>query len=129
MVSLKFLNSVSIFANLNPEVGIRLPAAPFVEMLNSFSWSDRNKGAWMLLLLTEERNPELLQQVRERALEALVEMARWKGPHGWMPFMILGRVAGLAEEELSETRDNREKREQLLEEAIESIRADSAAGR
>lgn len=122
------LFAIAYFANLNPELGIRLPVAPFIRMLNSFSWSDRNKGTGMLLLLTEDRDPEILRQVRERALEALEEMARWKGQHGWMAFMILGRVAGLAEEELSEARGSREKREQLVDEAIEAIRGEGAPG-
>ncbi len=47
-------------------------------MLNSLEWTDRNKSALVLEELTRKRDTALLKLLRERAVPALVEMARWK---------------------------------------------------
>ena len=47
-------------------------------MLNSLFYGDRNKGMAVLWSLTESRDEEVLQQLREQALPSLAEMARWK---------------------------------------------------
>lgn len=112
------------FANLHPELKLSIPPTPFVKMLNSLSWSDRNKGAAVLLALTQGRDPAVLGQLREQALEALVEMARWRGPHGAFAYWLLGRVAGRPDEEVVTKWRSRD-RERFIEAAIESIRADS----
>jgi len=76
-----------------------VPSTPFVDLLNSIDWSDRNKSAAALLALTESRDTALLNDLRTRALESLIEMARWKSPgHAYMPFFILGRVARMSED-------------------------------
>jgi hypothetical protein len=79
-----------------------VPSAPFVDLLNSIDWPDRNKSSAALLQLTESRDPTLLTELRDRALDSLIEMARWKSPgHAYMPFFILGRVAGMTEEAIT----------------------------
>ena len=90
------------YASGNPSVHLSVPSAPFIEMLNSIDWSDRNKSAAALLPLTESRDPALLKELRERALDSLIEMARWKSEgHAYMPFFILGRVAGMSEDAIA----------------------------
>lgn len=89
------------YASGNQSAHLSVPSAPFIEMLNSIDWSDRNKSAAALLPLTESRDPALLKELRERALDSLIEMARWKSEgHAYMPFFILGRVAGMKEQEI-----------------------------
>jgi hypothetical protein len=39
--------------------------------------------------------------LRQTALPSLVEMARWKTGHAYMPFFLLGRVAGIPEDEIA----------------------------
>jgi hypothetical protein len=74
---------------------------PFIDMLSSGRWSDRNKGASLLLQLTTGRNPDLLLKIRSAALDSLVEMASWRRPsHAYFARMVLGRVAGLPEDRL-----------------------------
>ncbi len=120
------LLAIMHFANLHPELGIQIAATPFLDMVNSFSWTDRNKASAVLLALTEGRDPHVLQQLREHALESLVEMARWKGPHRRFAYWLLGRIAGLSDEETSEAWADSEAREERLEQMIESIGAGSA---
>lgn len=89
------------YAQKHPELRVNIPAAPFIQMLNSFTWTDRNKGAMVLAELTSQRNKTTLALLKKQALSSLIEMARWKSRgHAFYAFMILGRMAGLPEEEL-----------------------------
>lgn len=96
--------ALGIFAQYgqsHPELQIQIPAQPFIKMLNSISWTDRNKGAAVLFHLSNSRNPELLNQLKTEALASLIEMAQWKSKeHAGFSFIILGRIAGLNEEKL-----------------------------
>jgi hypothetical protein len=79
----------------------RIPAVAFIDMLNSGTWTDRNKANLLLGTLTENRDPRLLHQLRVRALSALIEMSRWRNSlHSVYARLILGRVAGIPEEQL-----------------------------
>jgi hypothetical protein len=81
----------------------RVPYEPFVALLSSLDWTDRNKASVALMGLSSHRDPALLSEVREHALAALVEMARWKAlGHAGPALQILGRVAGLSEQDLRE---------------------------
>ena len=52
--------------------------------------------------MTESREAALLNDLRTRALESLIEMTRWKSSgHAYMPFVILGRVAGMSEDAIN----------------------------
>jgi hypothetical protein len=82
---------------------IRIPGRPFIEMLNSIEWRDRNKSSLALLKITNMPAAEILSELRRKALPSLIEMARWKTPgHAKAPFVLLGRVAGFSEGEISE---------------------------
>jgi hypothetical protein len=62
-------------------------------------WSYRNKAGFLLLQLTRSRDPELLERLRAQALDALIEMARWRDTSRavWAR-MILGRIGGIPED-------------------------------
>jgi hypothetical protein len=93
---------IAAFAQKAPGRKIHVPAEPFVDLLNSLAWTDRNKSSLALMELTESRDPTLLSTLREQALPALVEMAHWKNPgHAVPSVMILGRVAGISEKDLA----------------------------
>jgi hypothetical protein len=92
---------IAALAQKAPERKIQVPADPFVDLLNSLTWTDRNKSSLALMSLTEPRDPALLSTLRHKALGSLIEMARWKSRgHAVAPVMILGRVAGIPEKEL-----------------------------
>jgi HEAT repeat protein len=79
-----------------------IPPDTFIDMLNSGTWTDRNKGTALLVQLTATRNSELLANIRLVALYSLIEMASWRRPgHAYFARMVLGRVAGLEEDRLS----------------------------
>lgn len=98
--------ALAVMAELSGKAGkqkIQIPARPFVEMLNSIEWTDRNKSSLALVRLTEQRNAAVLAELRHHARSSLVEMARWKASgHAYAPFFLLGRVAGFTEKEINE---------------------------
>jgi hypothetical protein len=99
--AMRALAAIEVYAKLNPQLGIRIPPTWLIEMLNSLVWTDRTTAAVNLVNLTEERDPEVLNQIRERALASLIEMAQWKHlAHALPAFILLGRVAGMKEEEI-----------------------------
>ena len=88
-----------------------IPIEPFVGLLDSPLWTDRNKASLALMSLSERRDPALLTTLRNRALGPLVEMARWQSRGHAMPaLLILGRIAGQsdAEVEAAWTRGDRD---------------------
>jgi hypothetical protein len=103
--------ALAVYARLHPDSGIKLEPTWFIEMLNSLSWSDRQRALSALQLLTDSRDPQMLGQLRLRALPALAEMSRWKTlEHALPAFILTGRVAGLTEQQIQDawTRGDRE---------------------
>jgi hypothetical protein len=93
---------------------LRVPHAPFVSLLHSPVWTDRNKASGALLALSASRDPDLLAMLRARAIGPLAEMARWKSAgHAFAAFMILGRIAGGSDEATQTAWDNGE-RERII---------------
>jgi hypothetical protein len=102
--AMRSLAAIAVYASQNPEAEIRISPTWPIEMLNSVIWSDRIRAVNLLLTLTESREPRILDQVRERALPSVVEMARWKSlVHALPAYILLGRVAGIADEEIQST--------------------------
>src|SRR5687767_9653438 len=91
--AMRALGLIAGFAQAHPESKVKVPFEPFVKMLNSIEWSDRNKSALALEELTAKRDARLIKLLRVKALPSLVEMARWKNDgHAGTPFFILGRI-------------------------------------
>lgn len=90
------LKALAVLASLHPESGVKVEPTWFIEMLNSLSWSDRNQALQMLQILTDHHEQSALDQLRDRALGSLIEMARWKTlAHALPAYILLGRIAGL----------------------------------
>ncbi len=99
--AMRALAAIEVYAKRNRQLGIRIRPTWLIEMLNSLVWTDRTTAAVNLVNLTEEREEEVLSQIRERALASLIEMAQWKHlAHALPAFILLGRVAGMKEEEI-----------------------------
>jgi hypothetical protein len=97
------LLALAVLARLHPDAGIAVSPTWFIEMLNSLSWTDRNRAAKALQILTDSRDATTLGQMRERALDALTEMARWKSLQNALPaFVLLGRIAGLTDAQIQD---------------------------
>jgi len=90
--------SLVVFARLAPTSArpmVRVPYKPFIELLQSSVWTDRNKASWALMELSERGDAKLLGTLRRLALVPLIEMARWQSQgHATPALMILGRIAG-----------------------------------
>lgn len=95
------IRALGVFARSSPEASAMIPGECFVGLLNSGLWTDLNKTAELLSVLTERRDPRLLVCLREQALASLVEMARWSNPgHADSARLMLGRIAGIDEKSL-----------------------------
>ena len=90
---------IAQFANTHPDRGIVISPDPFIDMLNSIVWSDRNKALGVLVALTETREARLLEQLRTNALDSLTEMCAWKHwGHAEPACSILRRIVGLPDD-------------------------------
>jgi hypothetical protein len=97
------IRALGVLAESNSKIAAQIPPGPFVEMLVSGIWTDRNKGGYVLEQISKSRSPKLLALLRAEALEALIEMARWQsGGHAASARTILGRIAGIEEKRLGE---------------------------
>jgi hypothetical protein len=77
----------------------KVPYEPFIALLNSPVWTDRNKASLALAALSGHRDAALLQQLQREAVAPLAEMARWTSAgHALAAFIILGRIAGYSDE-------------------------------
>jgi hypothetical protein len=98
--------------------GIKVAPTWFLELLHSVELSDRVESVRALLTLTDRGAPEILEQLRARALPALAEMARWKSPrYAVPPFLLLGRVVGMKDADVQE-RWRKGDRESVIQKAI-----------
>lgn len=95
------IRALVVLARSNSEASASIPGECFVGLLNSGLWTDRNKSAELLSVLTADRDPTLLTCLLEQALTPLVEMARWSFPgHAQSARLILGRIVGIDEKTL-----------------------------
>ena len=118
--AVRALALLAIYAREHPELRLTVPAAPFIDMLSSPVWTDRNKSSIALMQLTERRDSALVAALRARALPALVEMARWKSEgHAVPSLFILGRIAGLGDEAI-QAAAVRGDRQSIIDAAVKS---------
>jgi hypothetical protein len=116
--ALRALAAFVVYSQKHPEEGLRVSPTWLIEMLNSIVWTDRNNAAVALVTLTEGRDGDLLKQLETRAMQPVVEMARWKYlPHALPGFILAGRIAGVPEKEL-QAAWNREDREPIIRKAL-----------
>jgi hypothetical protein len=115
--AIRAIGAILELGNSRPELGIKVKADLFIEMLDSVTWSDRNKATMVLLKLTEKKDAAVLAKIKKRSVDALVEMARWKARHGVMALTLLGRSAGYSETEIKEAWSKGE-RERIIRRAI-----------
>ena len=112
------LKALAVLSRVKPDSGIKIEPTWFIEMLNSLSWTDRQQALGVLQILTDGHNPSVMEQVHDRALGSLVEMARWKSlTHALPAYLLLGRVAGLPDQEVQDAW-NRGDRESVIAQAL-----------
>lgn len=90
------IRALWVIAQSGPQAAAMIPASPFVAMLNSGTWEDRNKAGLLLSALAEHGDRKVLAQLRSEAFDSLAEMARWQEPgHAAAYRQLLGKIAGL----------------------------------
>ncbi|HVT13614.1 MAG TPA: HEAT repeat domain-containing protein [Fimbriimonadaceae bacterium] len=101
------IRSLGVILRTDKKTAASLSTEPFIDLVRSGTWTDRNKGAMVLDELTESRSKPLLDKVRKEALASLLEMAHWRNfPHARTALTILGRVAGIDEARLQKMHDS-----------------------
>ena len=100
------IRALGVIAVSDQTMRATYPASQFIDLLRSGTWTDRNKGGWVIEVLTQGRDANLLKLVRKKALSSLIEMARWHNPgHAKPAMLILGRIAGIPEQRLADLAD------------------------
>jgi hypothetical protein len=95
------IRALVVLARSSSEASASMPGECFVGLLNSDLWTDRNKSAELLSVLTAQRDPQQLACLRQHALTSLIEMARWSNrSHSESSRLMLGRIAGIEEKTL-----------------------------
>jgi len=101
--AMRALAAIEVLAKRRPTLNIEIPPTWLVEMLNSLIWTDRTAAAANLVNLTEWREERVLDQLRSRAIEALIDMAGWQQlQHALPAFILLGRAVGMEEEQIQQ---------------------------
>jgi hypothetical protein len=122
--AMRALLIIAKYALTHPELGIEVPTLPFVRMLNSLVWTDRNKSVGAIDILTIDRDSLLFSELRREALDSLEEMGNWTNPsHARAAFNILGRLAGYSESEIENMWKAPDTREAKVRKLIERIRS------
>lgn len=95
------VRALGVIASSSQQRARMIRPKPFIALLKSDKWVDRNKGGWLMINLTESRDRKLLEQLRTETMDALVEMARWRfADHAAFARRLLGRIAGIEEARL-----------------------------
>lgn len=121
-VRINAVKSLLAFAVAGPRVtGVTVEPTWFIEMLNSLSWTDRTRALGVLQILTESRDASELDQIKMRALPAVVEMAKWKTlEHALPAYILLGRMAGIPEPQLRDAWAKGE-RDSVISQAVKTL--------
>jgi hypothetical protein len=92
---------LAVLASTDANVAPQIPAAPFIPMLGSLDWTDRNKAMALLTPVTAARDPRTIESLRTQAIQPLRQMSRWTyWAHSSMALVLLGRIASIPEERL-----------------------------
>jgi hypothetical protein len=116
------LAAIATLAQRKPSLKINVSASPFVAMLHSPVWTDRNKALMVLTVLTKRKDRRVLRELRAQALAPLVEMARWKSKgHAYNAFILLGRVAGISDRTMNKVAWDITQRDSMIDKMVKTL--------
>jgi len=111
------MRALAVFKSATKVKPPQVPYGPFIALLNSPIWTDRNKSSIALMQMASTRDAVLLTMLRSQALPSLVEMARWNDrEHAYFAFRILGYLSGLSDGDIDASEGNN--RELVIERAL-----------
>jgi hypothetical protein len=115
------VHTLLVFSEAKPTLARptpRVPYEPFIALLDSPVWSDRNTSSGALAEFSQIRDPLLFAALRARAMFPLVEIARWRSTdHALSAFKVLGRMAGYTDEDIMSYWERGE-REKIIRTAV-----------
>lgn len=92
---------LAVLASHDAGIARLIPPDPFIPMLSSLTWSDRNKAMFLLDPITAARDSHTIGSLRSQAVGPLRQMARWTyWDHARMALVLLGRIAEIPETRL-----------------------------
>ncbi|MGC2657355.1 MAG: hypothetical protein WA324_05215 [Bryobacteraceae bacterium] len=116
--AMQSLRAILVGSRLHPQEHVHIEPTWLVELMNSVVWTDRRDASEALVNLTDKHDPATLNLLRERALDSVIEMARWHDAKHALPgFILAGRIAGLSEQDIQNAWVNGN-REAVLEKAL-----------
>lgn len=116
--AMQSLSAILVGSRLHPEERVHIEPTWLIELMNSVVWTDRRDASEALVNLTDKHDQATLDLLRERALDSVVEMARWHDlKHALPGFVLAGRIAGLSEQEIQDAWVSGN-REAVLEKAL-----------
>jgi len=97
----KSIRVLAVLAHHDPDIARQITPDPFIPMLHSLDWTDRNKALAVLDPITAARDPKALESLRRQALDPLRQMSLWTyWGHASMALALVGRIAGIPEDRL-----------------------------
>src|SRR5262249_44176811 len=99
------VRAIGVLLNARPELRGMVRIKPFIDLLNSGTWTDRNKGLMVAFTLAQGRDTKVLRDLTSQATDSLIEMAQWYKGHAFAARMILGWAAGLDDTKLHQMVD------------------------
>ncbi len=118
--AIRALGAFIVYASKQSPAPLKVSPTWFVELLHSVELRDREESAKALTLMTDHGGQATLDLLRERALPDLAEMARWHLlRYALPPFLLLGRIAGLPENEIQQ-RWAKGEREPVIQKALDT---------
>ena len=90
------------YAREHPESNVSVPRCPFVDLLNSIDWSDPEQVSGGPAGADRGRDAALLKRPAHPGARVTDRDGPLEEPgHAYMPFFILGRVAGMSEDAIN----------------------------
>jgi hypothetical protein len=97
------IRALGVLVDFDPKVIAQIPLKPYIGLMHSIDWLDRNKAVFLIDSLTSTRDPEVLRALRSGALVPLREIAQWQDAgHANPAISVLGRIAGMDEQRIIE---------------------------
>lgn len=89
------IRAIGSLIDERPELANSVPHLPFVELLNSPTWTDRNKAMFVLEGLTKSGDETVLRDLHRMAFQSLTEMLEWPEVYAQSAQLLLSRIAHL----------------------------------
>jgi hypothetical protein len=97
------IRALGVLVDFDPKAVAQIPLKPYIGLMHSIDWLDRNKAVFLIDSFTKSRDPEVLRVLRSDALVPLREIAQWQDSgHAGAAISVLGRIAGMDEQRITD---------------------------